>query len=69
LEIVWDLWFEIWNLETESLSTIDDERLSLSQSLSKRANSLHADLADATGGPLYEGVSSAPKEIFFLRDV
>jgi hypothetical protein len=33
LEIVWDLWFEIWNLEIESLSTVDDERLSLSQSL------------------------------------
>lgn len=69
LEIVWDLLFEIWNLEIESLSTIDDERLSLSQSLSKRTNSLHARLAHASGGSVYEGIPGAPEKIFFLGDV
>jgi hypothetical protein len=59
----------IWDLEIESLSTIDDERLSLSQSLSKRAYDLHACLADASGRALYEGIPCPAKEIFFLGDV
>jgi hypothetical protein len=69
LEIVWDWLFEIWNLEIESLFTIDDERLSISQSLSKRANPLYPHLAHASGGSVYEGVPGPPEEIFFLGDV
>jgi hypothetical protein len=39
------------------------------QGMPQTGDRIYARMADAPGGSVYEGVSSTPKEVFFLRNV